>query len=58
MFEKKRESRESQELNLSGISSPVPLKTWQERASALGSALFHPSGLFSSPGSPPEAPGH
>lgn len=54
----KGESRENKVLNLPGVSSPVPLETWQEQASAPGSALLHPTSPFSSPGSPPATRGH
>lgn len=57
MLEKNGTPEKNQELNLSGIVSLLPLETWLDRASALGSALFHPSGLYSNPGSPPATPG-
>lgn len=50
-------TEKNQELNLSEILSLVPLETWLDRASALGSALFHHSDLYSNPGSPPATPG-
>lgn len=53
MLEKNGTPEKNQELNLSGIMSLLLLETWLDRASALRSALFHPSGLNSKPGSPP-----
>lgn len=57
MPEENETPEKNQELNLSGIMSLVPLETWLDQASALGSALSHPSGPFLNRRSPPATPG-